>query len=61
MQKVVVLTNETAVKEVNSTLSDGNWRVTTIVPGGNGGAWLVVLSDVKTWEEIISKTMQQKN
>jgi|SaaInl4_135m_RNA_FD_contig_81_665994_length_2119_multi_4_in_0_out_0_3 hypothetical protein len=55
MQKAIVLNNEKAVVEMNAVLSDSNWRVTTIIPGGNGGAWLVILSDVKTWEDIVSK------
>jgi hypothetical protein len=55
MQKIFVLNNEAAIAEVNSTLADGNWRVTTIIPGGNGGAWLIVLSDIQTWNEIISQ------
>ena len=58
MQKIIVINNEKSLEEVNSTLT-GEWRVTTILPN-NSGAWLAVLSEVKTWEDIVLKTKQDK-
>ena len=59
MQKVIVLNNEAAIEELNTLLSDGNWRVSTVMPGGGSGAWLIIVSDLKTWDEIVSKTVQK--
>ena len=54
MQKILVIANDKALEEVNAVLTEG-WRVTTILPNSSG-AWLVVLSDIATWEDIVAKT-----